>query len=147
MTLTTYSEVPWNAPYYERCGFHRLDEAQWTPSLRAIRAAEAAAGLDRVAAGLHGSRLVARGASVEACVEASRPFGRPYVDDLTPDDVHAAALQYVRKVAGMRAPSGANQAVFDHAVERDRGGDDHPARRPDDPGRTRVLAERSLRPG
>lgn len=46
MTLTTYSDVPWNAPYYERCGFHRLDEAQWTPSLRAIRAAEAAAGLD-----------------------------------------------------------------------------------------------------
>jgi hypothetical protein len=41
----------------------------------------------------------------------------PYVDDLTPDDVRAAALQYVRKVAGMRAPSGANQAVFDQAVD------------------------------
>jgi len=41
----------------------------------------------------------------------------PYVDDLTPDDVHAAALQYVRKVAGMRAPSAANHDVFDHAVE------------------------------
>lgn len=40
----------------------------------------------------------------------------PYVEDLTPDDVHAAALQYVRKVAGMRAPSNANQAVFDQAV-------------------------------
>jgi hypothetical protein len=42
----------------------------------------------------------------------------PYVEDLTPDDVHAAALQYVRKVAGMRAPSTANQAVFDLAVEQ-----------------------------
>jgi hypothetical protein len=41
----------------------------------------------------------------------------PYVDDLTPDDVHAAALQYVRKVAGMRQPSAANHEAFDHAVE------------------------------
>jgi len=41
----------------------------------------------------------------------------PYIDDLTEDDVHAAALQYVRKVAGMRAPSTANHDVFDHAVE------------------------------
>jgi hypothetical protein len=41
----------------------------------------------------------------------------PYVDELTDGDVHAAALQYVRKVAGMRQPSGANQDVFDHAVE------------------------------
>jgi hypothetical protein len=41
----------------------------------------------------------------------------PYVDDLTADDVHAAALQYVRKVAGMRAPSAANHDVFEAAVE------------------------------
>jgi hypothetical protein len=41
----------------------------------------------------------------------------PYVDDLTSDDVHAAALQYVRKVAGMRQPSAANHEAFDHAVE------------------------------
>jgi hypothetical protein len=40
----------------------------------------------------------------------------PYVDDLTSDDVHAAALQYVRKVAGMRQPSVANQGAFDRAV-------------------------------
>jgi hypothetical protein len=40
----------------------------------------------------------------------------PYVDDLTPDDVHAAALQYVRKVAGMRQPSVANTAAFELAV-------------------------------
>jgi hypothetical protein len=34
----------------------------------------------------------------------------------TPDEVHAAALQYVRKVAGSTRPSQANQAAFDQAV-------------------------------
>lgn len=42
----------------------------------------------------------------------------PYVDELTDDDVHAAALQYVRKVAGMRQPSSANQPAFDQAVQQ-----------------------------
>ncbi len=40
----------------------------------------------------------------------------PYVEQVTDADVQAAALQYVRKVAGMRAPSVRNQAVFDAAV-------------------------------
>jgi hypothetical protein len=40
----------------------------------------------------------------------------PYTEDPTTDDVHAAALQYVRKIAGMRAPSAVNQQVFDEAV-------------------------------
>ena len=47
LTLTTFSQVPWNAPYYERCGFRRLDEAELTPGLRAIRRHEAEMGLDR----------------------------------------------------------------------------------------------------
>ncbi|GAA2699853.1 DUF2277 domain-containing protein [Actinoplanes palleronii] len=34
----------------------------------------------------------------------------------TSDEVHAAALQYVRKVAGSTRPSQANQAAFDQAV-------------------------------
>lgn len=34
----------------------------------------------------------------------------------TPDEVGAAALQYVRKVAGTTHPSQANQAAFDLAV-------------------------------
>jgi hypothetical protein len=34
----------------------------------------------------------------------------------TPDEIHAAALQYVRKVSGTTKPSLANQAVFDDAV-------------------------------
>lgn len=35
----------------------------------------------------------------------------------TTDEVHAAALQYVRKVAGTTKPSQANQEAFDAAVE------------------------------
>lgn len=34
----------------------------------------------------------------------------------TSDEVHAAALQYVRKVAGMNKPSAANAEVFERAV-------------------------------
>jgi len=34
----------------------------------------------------------------------------------TQDEVHAAALQYVRKVSGATRPSQANQAAFDRAV-------------------------------
>jgi len=32
------------------------------------------------------------------------------------EEVHAAALQYVRKIAGTTKPSKANQAAFDQAV-------------------------------
>ena len=35
----------------------------------------------------------------------------------TSEEVHAAALQYVRKVSGSTRPSHANQAAFDTAVE------------------------------
>ena len=34
----------------------------------------------------------------------------------TSEDVDAAALQFIRKVSGQRAPSKANQEVFDRAV-------------------------------
>ncbi|UAL30382.1 DUF2277 domain-containing protein [Nocardioides rotundus] len=34
----------------------------------------------------------------------------------TPDEVHAAALQYVRKVGGASKPSQANQEAYDVAV-------------------------------
>ncbi len=34
----------------------------------------------------------------------------------TRDEVHAAALQYVRKISGATRPSQANQNAFDHAV-------------------------------
>jgi hypothetical protein len=35
---------------------------------------------------------------------------------VTPEDVGAAALQFVRKVSGFHKPSKANQEVFDEAV-------------------------------
>jgi hypothetical protein len=34
----------------------------------------------------------------------------------THDEIHAAALQYVRKVSGYNKPSKANEAVFERAV-------------------------------
>jgi hypothetical protein len=34
----------------------------------------------------------------------------------TPDEIQAAALQFVRKVSGYRRPSRANEAAFNQAV-------------------------------
>ncbi len=36
---------------------------------------------------------------------------------VTDEEVHAAALQYVRKISGTTRPSRANEAVFEQAVE------------------------------
>ncbi|MFJ2420035.1 GNAT family N-acetyltransferase [Streptomyces brevispora] len=47
LTLTTFSHVPWNAPYYVRLGFRVLMESELTDGLRKIRAEEAEHGLDR----------------------------------------------------------------------------------------------------
>jgi hypothetical protein len=41
----------------------------------------------------------------------------PFTDDVTAADVHAAALQYVRKISGFRAPAPHNAEAFDAAVE------------------------------
>jgi hypothetical protein len=41
----------------------------------------------------------------------------PYTEHVTEADVRAAALQYVRKVSGFRAPAGHNAEAFDHAVD------------------------------
>ncbi|MFD3484191.1 MULTISPECIES: GNAT family N-acetyltransferase [unclassified Streptomyces] len=46
LTLTTFADVPWNAPYYTRLGFRTLAESELTDGLREIRRAEAAHGLD-----------------------------------------------------------------------------------------------------
>lgn len=40
----------------------------------------------------------------------------PYAEEVTDTDVRAAALQYVRKVSGFRAPAGHNAEAFDRAV-------------------------------
>ncbi|MEK8145515.1 GNAT family N-acetyltransferase [Streptomyces sp. M10(2022)] len=47
LTLTTFADVPWNAPYYTRLGFRTLGESEIGEGLRGIRAQEAEHGLDR----------------------------------------------------------------------------------------------------
>ncbi len=47
LTLTTFEDVPWNAPYYARCGFERVAEGELSPGLKDIRDREAEHGLDR----------------------------------------------------------------------------------------------------
>lgn len=37
--------------------------------------------------------------------------------DVTDEDIRAAALQYVRKISGFRAPAAHNREVFEEAVE------------------------------
>jgi GNAT superfamily N-acetyltransferase len=46
ITLTTFTKVAWNGPYYERLGFRYLPEDQIGPELREIRRQEARRGLD-----------------------------------------------------------------------------------------------------
>ena len=46
VTLTTFRDVPWNRPWYERRGYRVLGEDEWTPGLVARREEEAAHGLD-----------------------------------------------------------------------------------------------------
>jgi len=36
LTLTTFRDIPWNAPYYARLGFAELPEAEWGPQLREL---------------------------------------------------------------------------------------------------------------
>ncbi len=47
LTLTTYAEVPWNAPYYQRLGFHMVSDDELGDDLRRIRDQEARRGLDK----------------------------------------------------------------------------------------------------
>ena len=41
----------------------------------------------------------------------------PYAEQVTDSDVRAAALQYVRKISGFRAPAAHNAEAFDAAVD------------------------------
>jgi GNAT superfamily N-acetyltransferase len=40
LTLTTFRDIPWNAPYYARIGFAELPEGEWGTQLRALVAHE-----------------------------------------------------------------------------------------------------------
>jgi len=46
ITLTTFSDVPWNRPLYEHLGFVVIPEQSIGPELATVRQAEAAHGLD-----------------------------------------------------------------------------------------------------
>jgi hypothetical protein len=41
----------------------------------------------------------------------------PFTENVTDDDVRAAALQYVRKISGFRAPAAHNAEAFNVAVD------------------------------
>jgi hypothetical protein len=41
----------------------------------------------------------------------------PFQELVTEEDIRAAALQYVRKISGFRAPAAHNAEAFDRAVE------------------------------
>ena len=47
VTLTTFRDVPWNAPFYAALGFRVLAEAEISPGLAALLAMEARRGLPR----------------------------------------------------------------------------------------------------
>lgn len=48
-------------------------------------------------------------------IKTLRPPALP--EEATEDEIRAAALQYVRKVSGFRAPAAHNREVFERAVE------------------------------
>ena len=41
----------------------------------------------------------------------------PFTDEVTEEDMRAAALQYVRKVSGFRTPAAHNRDAFEAAVD------------------------------
>ena len=47
-------------------------------------------------------------------IQTLRP---PFHEDPTPEEIRAAALQYVRKVSGFRRPAPHNAEAFDSAVD------------------------------
>lgn len=49
LTLSTFREIPWNAPYYRRLGFIDIAETDLTPGLVAVRREHLARGLDETA--------------------------------------------------------------------------------------------------
>jgi hypothetical protein len=64
---------------------------------------------------------VARGgresARLDGMCRSIKTLRPPMTEDVGEDDIRAAALQYVRKISGFRAPSARNAAAFDAAVD------------------------------
>ncbi len=63
ITLSTFRDVAWNAPFYARAGFEEIPHREWTDALVASAAAEAAAGLDPARRVMMRRRLDARAPS------------------------------------------------------------------------------------
>jgi ribosomal protein S18 acetylase RimI-like enzyme len=45
VTLTTFEDLPWNAPFYQKAGFRVLSDSELSPSLRNILSLEARLGM------------------------------------------------------------------------------------------------------
>lgn len=45
VTLSTFRDIPWNAPFYSKLGFRILDESELTTGFQQIRLQEIEAGL------------------------------------------------------------------------------------------------------
>ncbi len=57
LTLTTYRDVPWNAPFYRRLGFAIIEPAELDAELSARRAVETERGMDSMPRVVLGKRL------------------------------------------------------------------------------------------
>jgi N-acetylglutamate synthase-like GNAT family acetyltransferase len=46
VTLTTFADLKWNAPFYEKLGFHILAPDEWSPRLASLLTKEKEAGMN-----------------------------------------------------------------------------------------------------
>lgn len=46
LTLSTFRDVPWNAPFYATLGFEMLPASEWSPAFHVLRGREEDGGLD-----------------------------------------------------------------------------------------------------
>jgi len=58
----------------------------------------------------------AGGRNVGTMCRSIKTLREPYTPNVTEADVRAAALQYVRKISGFRAPAAHNAEAFERAV-------------------------------
>src|SRR5437879_745692 len=55
--------------------------------------------------------------TVKSMCRSIKTLRPPYAEAVTDADIRAAALQYVRKISGFRAPAGHNADAFARAVD------------------------------
>jgi hypothetical protein len=61
-------------------------------------------------------RIRSRSEEVTAVCRSIKTLRPPFTEEVTDDDVTAAARQYVRKISGFHRPAAHNVAVFEEAV-------------------------------